>query len=91
MEANRGDLKAIQQMEPSGPDGGERAELGEPVKDCIADFRANGFVLVLKDGAFEWRASKYACLRFLGVHGWLELLRVADAVEPEEPAVPWKR
>ena len=50
MEANRGDLKAIQQMEPSGPDGGERAELGEPVKDCITDFRANGLVLVLKDG-----------------------------------------
>jgi len=52
MEANRGDLKAIQQMEPSGPDGGERAELGEPVKDCITGFRANGLVLVLKDGAF---------------------------------------
>jgi len=71
MEANRGDLKAIQQMEPSGPDGGERAELGEPVKDCITGFRANGLVLVLKDGAFAWRASKYACLRFwASMVGW---------------------
>jgi len=34
---------------------------------------------------------KVCLLALLGVHGWLELLRVADAVEPEEPAVPWKR
>ena len=90
MEANRGDLKAIQQMEPSGPDGGERAELGEPVKDCITGFRANGFVRLEGRGVCM-EGFKVCLLALLGVHGWLELLRVADAVEPEEPAVPWKR
>jgi hypothetical protein len=65
-------------------------KLGEPVKDRITDFRATGFVLVLKDGDVCIEGFKVCLLALLGLDCQIEVFAYgasdwAGQARPDQP------